>query len=134
MDRWRWRREREEACPHGGRRIRAGGAQTAWPLGRCCSRRLSAPGVPRRLRPGGPCSGGGRRMKYHVTVLPPTIVGSGEMLAPVDYMVWRDQVNVLDQARIFKLLAKGPRLESYLTQLSKATRLDFASWGGFAQN
>lgn len=49
-------------------------------------------------------------------------------------MVWRDQVNVLDQARIFRLLAKGPRLESYLTQLSKATRLDFASWGGFAQN
>jgi CRISPR-associated protein Csm5 len=73
-------------------------------------------------------------MKYRVTVLTPTLVGSGEKLAPIDYMVWRDQVNVLDQARIFKLLAKGPRLESYLTQLSKATRLDFASWGGFAQN
>ncbi len=49
-------------------------------------------------------------------------------------MVWRDHVNVLDQRRIFKLLAKGPRLEGYLTQLKKADRLDFASWGGFAQN
>jgi CRISPR-associated protein Csm5 len=49
-------------------------------------------------------------------------------------MVWKDQVNVLDQARIFKLLARGPRLEGYLTQLRKATKLDFASWGGFAQN
>jgi CRISPR-associated protein Csm5 len=49
-------------------------------------------------------------------------------------MVWKDQVNVLDQTRIFKLLARGPRLEGYLTQLRKATKLDFASWGGFAQN
>jgi CRISPR-associated protein Csm5 len=49
-------------------------------------------------------------------------------------MVWKDQVNVLDQTRIFKLLAKGPRLEGYLSQLRKATRLDFASWGGFAQS
>ncbi len=49
-------------------------------------------------------------------------------------MVWKDQVNVLDQGRIFKLLARGPRLEGYLTQLRKATKLDFASWGGFAQN
>jgi CRISPR-associated protein Csm5 len=49
-------------------------------------------------------------------------------------MVWKDQVNVLRQNRIFKLLSKGPRLEGYLTQLRKATKLDFASWGGFAQN
>ena len=73
-------------------------------------------------------------MKYRVSVLTPTLVGTGESLSPIDYMVWRDQVNVLDQARIFKLLSKGPRLEGYLSQLSKATRLDFASWGGFAQN
>jgi CRISPR-associated protein Csm5 len=73
-------------------------------------------------------------VKYKVSVLTPTIVGDGNRLAPIDYMVWRDQVNVLDQARIFKLLAKGPRLEGYLTQLQRATRLDFASWGGFAQN
>lgn len=73
-------------------------------------------------------------MKYRVTVLTPTLVGNGEKLSPIDYMVWRDQVNVLDQPRIFKLLAKGPRLEGYLTQLHKATKLDFASWGGFAQN
>ena len=73
-------------------------------------------------------------MKYRVSVLTPTLVGTGESLSPIDYMVWRDQVNVLDQARIFKLLSKGPRLEAYLGQLSKATRLDFASWGGFAQN
>jgi CRISPR-associated protein Csm5 len=49
-------------------------------------------------------------------------------------MIWKDQVNVLDQSRIFKLLAKGPRLDSYLGQLKKSEKLDFASWGGFAQN
>jgi len=73
-------------------------------------------------------------VKYRVTVLTPTLVGNGDKLSPIDYMVWRDQVNVLDQPRIFKLLSKGPRLEGYLTQLHKATKLDFASWGGFAQN
>ncbi len=49
-------------------------------------------------------------------------------------MVWKDHVNVLDQRRIFRLLAKGPRLDGYLAQLKKADKLDFASWGGFAQN
>ena len=73
-------------------------------------------------------------MKYRVTVLTPTLVGDGTKLSPIDYMVWRDQVNVLDQTRIFRLLSKGPRLEGYLTQLRKASTLDFASWGGFAQN
>ncbi|MBV9226669.1 MAG: hypothetical protein JOY85_21755 [Acidobacteriaceae bacterium] len=73
-------------------------------------------------------------MKYRVTALTPLLVGDGRSLSPVDYMVWKDQVNVLDQNRIFKLLARGPRLEGYLTQLRKATKLDFASWGGFAQN
>ena len=73
-------------------------------------------------------------MKYRVTCLTPTLVGDGQRLAPIDYMVWKDQVNVLDQRKIFKLLAKGPRLDSYLAQLKKAEKLDFASWGGFAQN
>ncbi len=73
-------------------------------------------------------------MKYTVTCLTPTLVGDGHKLSPIDYMVWKDQVNVLDQTRIFRLLAKGPRLEGYLTQLKRATKLDFASWGGFAQN
>jgi CRISPR-associated protein Csm5 len=73
-------------------------------------------------------------MQYRVTVMTPLLVGDGRELSPVDYMVWKDQVNVLDQTRIFKLLARGPRLEGYLTQLRKATKLDFASWGGFAQN
>ena len=73
-------------------------------------------------------------MKYRVTVLTPTLVGDGSRLSPIDYMVWRDQINVLNQPRIFRLLSKGPRLDSYLAQLQKATRLDFASWGGFAQN
>ncbi|HXE64690.1 MAG TPA: type III-A CRISPR-associated RAMP protein Csm5 [Bryobacteraceae bacterium] len=73
-------------------------------------------------------------MRYRVTTLTPTLVGDGTKLAPIDYMVWRDQVNVLDQNRIFRLLARGPRLEGYLTQLRTATKLDFASWGGFAQN
>jgi CRISPR-associated protein Csm5 len=49
-------------------------------------------------------------------------------------MVWKDQVNVLDQGRIFRLLAKGPRLDGYLQQIKRAEKLDFASWGGFAQN
>jgi len=73
-------------------------------------------------------------MKYKVTALTPLLVGDGRELSPIDYMVWKDQVNVLDQTRIFKLLSRGPRLEGYLAQLRKATKLDFASWGGFAQN
>ncbi len=73
-------------------------------------------------------------MRYRLTILTPTLVGDGRKLSPIDYMVWKDHVNVLDQWRIFRLLAKGPRLESYLEQLKKAEKLDFASWGGFAQN
>jgi CRISPR-associated protein Csm5 len=73
-------------------------------------------------------------MNYRVTALSPLLVGDGNKLAPIDYMVWKDQVNVLDQQRIFRLLSKGPRLEGYLGQLRKAEKLDFASWGGFAQN
>lgn len=73
-------------------------------------------------------------MKYRVTCLTPTLVGDGNKLAPIDYMVWRDQVNVLDQHRIFRLLSKGPRFDGYLAQLKRAEKLDFASWGGFAQN
>ena len=73
-------------------------------------------------------------MNYRLTCLTPTLVGDGQKLAPIDYMVWKDYVNVLDQKRIFRLLAKGPRLEGYLSQLKKAEKLDFASWGGFAQN
>ena len=73
-------------------------------------------------------------MKYEITALTPLLAGDGGELSPIDYMVWKDQVNVLDQTRIFKLLARGPRLEGYLAQLRKAAKLDFASWGGFAQN
>jgi CRISPR-associated protein Csm5 len=73
-------------------------------------------------------------MRYRLTVLTPLLVGDGAKLSPIDYMVWRDQVNVLDQGRIFRLLARGPRLENYLKQIAKAEKLDFASWGGFAQN
>src|SRR5579859_8165331 len=73
-------------------------------------------------------------MKYRVTCLTPTLVGDGQKLAPIDYMVWKDHVNVLNQKRIFRLLAKGPRLDGYLSQLKKSEKLDFASWGGFAQN
>jgi CRISPR-associated protein Csm5 len=73
-------------------------------------------------------------MRYRLTCLTPTLIGDGQKLAPIDYMVWKDHVNVLDQRRIFRLLAKGPRLDGYLAQLKKAEKLDFASWGGFAQN
>src|SRR2546425_11332710 len=73
-------------------------------------------------------------MRYRLTCLTPVLVGDGRSLSAIDYMVWKDQVNVLDQTRIFRLLSKGPRLDSYLSQLKKSTKLDFASWGGFAQN
>ena len=73
-------------------------------------------------------------MRYRVTCLTPTLVGDGQRLSPIDYMVWKDVVNVLDQRRIFRVLANGPRLNGYLEELKKAERLDFASWGGFAQN
>ncbi len=73
-------------------------------------------------------------MEYRLTCLTPLLVGDGRKLSPIDYMVWKDHVNVLDQWRIFRLLAKGPRLEGYLNQLKTAEKLDFASWGGFAQN
>jgi CRISPR-associated protein Csm5 len=76
----------------------------------------------------------GSSMKYRLTCVTPTLVGDGQKLAPIDYMVWKEHVNVLNQKRIFRLLAKGPRLEGYLSQLKKAEKLDFASWGGFAQN
>ncbi|MBI4891804.1 MAG: hypothetical protein HY821_14355 [Acidobacteria bacterium] len=72
--------------------------------------------------------------RYRLTVLTPLLAGDGQKLAPIDYMVWKDQVNVLDQRRIFQLLAKGPRLDTYLNQIRKADKLDFASWGGYAQN
>jgi len=72
-------------------------------------------------------------MRYRLKCLTPLLVGDGRKLCPIDYMVWKDQVNVLDQWRIFRILAKGPRLDSYLAQLKNAEKLDFASWGGFAQ-
>jgi len=73
-------------------------------------------------------------MKYRLTCLTPLLAGDGSHLSPIDYMVWKDQVSVLDQPRIFRLLAKGARLENYLKQIAFADKLDFASWGGFAQN
>jgi hypothetical protein len=73
-------------------------------------------------------------MRYRLKCLTPLLVGDGRKLSPIDYMVWKDQVSVLDQWRIFRILAKGPRLDSYLAQLKNAEKLDFASWGGFAQN
>jgi len=48
-------------------------------------------------------------MRYRLTCLTPMLVGDGEKLSAIDYMVWKDHVNVLDQWRIFRLLAKGPR-------------------------
>lgn len=73
-------------------------------------------------------------IRYRLTVLTPLLVGDGQRLAPIDYMVWKDQVNVLDQKKIFRLLAKSPRLDSYLAQIRRAEKLDFNSWGGYAQN
>ena len=72
--------------------------------------------------------------RYRFTCLTPVLAGDGGRLAPIDYMVWKDQINILDQKRIFKLLSRGPRLDSYLAQIRRAEKLDFASWGGYAQN
>lgn len=73
-------------------------------------------------------------MKYRVTVLTPTLVGDGQALSPIDYMVWKDHVNVLDQTKIFQMMAKRPVFEGYLTQLRKAEKFDFQNWGGLAQS
>lgn len=67
-------------------------------------------------------------------MLTPTLVGDGKRLAPIDYMVWKDQVNVLDQSLIFRRLAGTPRMEGYLAELGRARRLEFKSWGGYAQS
>ncbi len=72
--------------------------------------------------------------KFQVTAITPTLAGSGEELTPIDYMVWQNEIRVLDQEKIFKLLARNPRLESYLDQLRKSERLEWAQWGGYAQN
>jgi len=73
-------------------------------------------------------------MKYRAMVLTPTLVGDGNRLAPIDYMVWKDQINVLDQSLIFRRLAGTPRMDGYLAELSRAKRLEFKSWGGYAQS
>lgn len=73
-------------------------------------------------------------MKYRVTVLTPTLVGDGQALSPIDYMVWKDHVNVLDQGKIFAMMAKRPVFEGYLAQLRKAEKFDFQNWGGLAQS
>lgn len=71
---------------------------------------------------------------YRLTVISPLLAGSGELLTPIDYMVWQNEIRVLDQERIFKLLARNPRLESYLEHLRKAERLEWSQWGGYAQS
>ena len=126
---------------HGRRRIGDGGFRPSLAARSPTSRRRTLPHpvyragfalaipIPLKVRSRETC-----RMKYRVTCLTPTLVGDGQKLSPIDYMVWKDHVNVLDQRRIFRLLAKGPRLDGYLAQLKKADKLDFASWGGFAQN
>ncbi len=73
-------------------------------------------------------------MKYRVTVLTPTLIGNGQALSPIDYMVWKDHVNVLDQSKIFSMMAKRPVFEGYLSQLRKAEKFDFQNWGGLAQS
>ena len=74
------------------------------------------------------------KRRYRLTVMTPLLAGSGELLTPIDYMVWQNEVRVLDQERIFKLLARSPRLESYLDNLRKADKLEWSQWGGYAQS
>jgi CRISPR-associated protein Csm5 len=73
-------------------------------------------------------------IRWRLTVLTPTLIGDGKRLAPIDYMVWKDQINVLDQSLIFRRLAGTPRMDGYLAELSRAKRLEFKSWGGYAQS
>jgi CRISPR-associated protein Csm5 len=73
-------------------------------------------------------------IEWRLTILTPTLVGDGKRLAPIDYMVWKDQVNVLDQSLIFRRLAGTPRMEGYLAELGRARRLEFKNWGGYAQS
>ena len=89
---------------------------------RCRARGLRPSRVSRRVR-ASDSAARGELMRYRLTCLTPTLVGDGRKLSPIDYMVWKDHVNVLDQWRIFRLLAKGPRLEGYLAQLKKADKL-----------
>ena len=72
-------------------------------------------------------------MNYKVTTLTPLLVGDGRALSPIDYMVWKDQVNVLDQPTIFKSLRNSRLFDTYLGELRTARKLDFARWGGYAQ-
>jgi CRISPR-associated protein Csm5 len=72
-------------------------------------------------------------MNYKVTALTPLLVGDGRALSPIDYMVWKDQVNVLDQPTIFKSLRNSRLFDTYLGELRTAKKLDFARWGGYAQ-
>ncbi len=73
-------------------------------------------------------------MRYRATILTPTLTGDGQALSPIDYMVWKDHVNVLNQSKIFEMMAKRPVFEGYLTQLRKAEKFDFQNWGGLAQS
>lgn len=72
-------------------------------------------------------------MNYRVTALTPLLVGDGRSLSPIDYMVWKDQVNVLDQPAIFRSLRNSRLFDTYLGELRTAKKLDFARWGGYAQ-
>lgn len=72
-------------------------------------------------------------MNYKITALTPLLVGDGRALSPIDYMVWKDQVNVLDQPTIFKSLRNSRLFDTYLSELRTARKLDFARWGGYAQ-
>ena len=62
-------------------------------------------------------------MKYRATILTPTLVGDGQALSPIDYMVWKDHVNVLDQTKIFALMARRPVFEGYLHSCAKLRSL-----------
>ena len=40
--------------------------------------------------------------RYRVTCLTPVLVGDGQKLSPIDYMVWKDQVNVLAERIVLR--------------------------------
>jgi len=74
-------------------------------------------------------------MRYRATCLTPLLVGDGRKLSPIDYMVWKDHVNVLDQWRIFRLLAKGAAPGRLPGAVEKGRQASTSRRGvGFAQN
>ena len=121
---------------HGGRRLGSGGRKPGRTARHPTSRRMISriPSTAPDLRWPSP-SLGRRRHEIPAHLFD---AGAGRRRRPA----FRHRLHGLERSRerarparaFSSCSSKGPRLDGYLTQLKKATKLDFASWGGFAQN